>query len=117
MHPFKRIMLALLAVTAFALTGCAVHATQSAHPKATAAVSAIAKNPATVRAEAIVKSCITAENGIQLRQLARCIAPAGHKKALESCLTQALIRDGFITKADRSKFEQTDAPECVVNNR
>lgn len=103
-------------LTVLAVTGCSHHHTATS-AKAHAAASAVAKNPATVKAENIVKACVTAKHGIQVRALVRCIAPTGHKAALESCLTKALVRDGFLTKADRRRFEQTDAPDCVVNNR
>lgn len=96
-----------------ALAGCHSGKVASGLASATA-------NPAASQAAAKVQGCISKDGFITAadrQNLITCVAPAGSKAAVETCLQNAVTADNLlVTKADRQKFENTDAPNCVVLN-
>jgi hypothetical protein len=104
--------LAAAGVICLAVAGCNSH--PKAQAKASAAASALQANPAMQAAQAKAQACL-AQQGPHLHALITCIAPAGSKAAVENCLSLTFAHDGLlVTKADRVKWEQTDAPNCIV---
>lgn len=104
----RKLALAVLVVVtgAIALAGCGN----------SAAVSSVATNPQTVKAEAIVRVCVARSNFLTKngrKAFVSCIAPPGKEVAVEKCFTRKLSADGFLTHKDRARLEQ-DVAGCLV---
>ena len=92
-----------------ALAGC------SSHGKVKAGLASASANPAVVQAEAKVKNCVATELVKGKNAVISCIAPAGSKAAVTTCVQGVIASGSFVTKAGRLAAEQA-AANCVVTH-
>lgn len=102
------------AAAILAVTGC--HSTG----KVKADEASLSANPEMAKAQQQIQACVSRDGFLTKNDrsnLVSCIAPGGSKVKVETCIQAAVSKDGLLlTRADRQKFEDTDAPTCVVNN-